>query len=268
MVDLALCWLTVPSAHPVELVHVAAAAGYASVGMKVLDAGGRDTAVVGATRGDVATLVNASRNEGVPILRTSGFRLDARYDARRYDHFLDISAELGAKSVSVIATDVVRSRLVDSFANFCAAARQHGMETTLEFAPFSSVPTLASAFRVVRDSDAPTASVILDVLHFFRSGGTTSDVLTPAGSAVSLVQLCDGVAKAPPAECLLAEARTNRFDVGKGALPVSELLDALPLDVPLEVEAPVWAEQHLAPVERASNAHRNTRQFLATVGRS
>jgi sugar phosphate isomerase/epimerase len=268
MVDLALCWLTVPSARPVEVVHAAAAAGYVSVGLKVLDAGESDTAVVGATAGDVSALVNASRNEGVPILRTSGFRIDARYDAGRFDRFLEISAELGAKSVSVIATDAIRTRLNDSFANFCVAARQHGMETTLEFAPFSSVPTLTSAFEVVRESDEPTASVILDVLHFFRSGGAVSDLLTPAGSAVSLVQLCDGFAEAPPAESLLVEARTNRLDVGTGALPVSELLDALPSDISLEVEAPVWAERHLGAVERASNAHRNTRQFLAAVGRS
>jgi sugar phosphate isomerase/epimerase len=268
MVDLALCWLTVPSARPVELVHAAATAGYVSVGMKVLDVGDSDTAVLGDPPDDVAAVVNASRDRGVPILRTSGFRLDARYDARRYDRFLDISAELGAKSVSVIAADPIRSRTIESFANLCAEARQRGMETTLEFAPFSSVPTLASAFDVIRESDAPTASVLLDVLHFFRSGGTASDVLTPAGSAVSLVQLCDGFAEAPPAEGLLVEARSNRLDLGKGALPVSALLDALPADVSFEVEAPVRAEQHLAPAVRASNAHRSTRQFLASVGRS
>jgi sugar phosphate isomerase/epimerase len=266
MTDLALCWLTVPTAGPVELIEAAVAGGFAAVGMKVVEPGETDEGLVGSGGASIASLTCVAAAAGVTIHRTSGFRLDTQYSVRRFDRFLEVSAALGATQVSVIATDPERQRLSEAFADLCMNAAEYGLRVTIEFAPFSSVPTVGAAFELLQQSEQCTASILLDALHLFRSGGTPADLAGSTRSAVSMIQLCDARAAAPAHRDLLREARTDRLDPGLGALPLAELLRALPATLPLEVEIPCYAERNLAPDERARRAARATRSFLRAIG--
>jgi sugar phosphate isomerase/epimerase len=121
------------------------------------------------------------------------------------------------------------------------------------------VRTLAHAAHVVAQSKRSNASVLIDALHFSRSGGIPAHVAQVDPSLLRYAQLCDAPADMPgPTDtpALVREARTGRLLPGEGVLPLAELVAALPAEVPIAVEAPCRATAHLPAVERAKRAHR------------
>ena len=78
-------------------------------------------------------------------------------------------------------------------------------------------------------------------------------------------QICDASAMMPApddAPSLIREARTGRLLPGDGALPLAELVAALPVGVPLAIEAPCRATAELPALERARRAHRALSNLL------
>jgi sugar phosphate isomerase/epimerase len=137
----------------------------------------------------------------------------------------------------------------------------------LEFAIYTGVRTLADAARMIARSERTNASVLIDALHWSRSGGVLADVATVDPSRLRYAQLCDASADMPgPTDTarLIAEARTGRLLPGDGVLPLRELISALPIDTPLAIEAPVRATAHLPALERAQRAHQALSSLLAT----
>lgn len=118
--------------------------------------------------------------------------------------------------------------------------------------------TLAHAAQIVARSERPNASVLVDALHFSRSGGLpgTSGRSTPhcSGTPSSAMPSPDmpGPTDTP---ALICEARTGRLLPGEGALPMAELVATLPPDLPLAVEAPCQAIAALPALDRAKRAY-------------
>ena len=105
--------------------------------------------------------------------------------------------------------------------------------------------------------------MLIDALHFSRSGGMPSDIGNVDASLLRYAQICDAVADIPTAaNDLIREARTGRLLPGEGALPLRELVAALPETIPLAVEAPVRATAGLPALERARRAYRSMRDLL------
>ena len=129
----------------------------------------------------------------------------------------------------------------------------------LEFAVYTGVRTLAHAAQIVAKSRRPNASVLVDALHFSRSGGIPAHIGQVDPALFRYAQICDASAEVPaPTDtpALIREARTGRLLPGEGALPLAELVAALPAGVPLAIEAPCRATAELPAVERARRAHR------------
>jgi sugar phosphate isomerase/epimerase len=129
----------------------------------------------------------------------------------------------------------------------------------LEFAVYTGVRTLADAARMVVRSKRANASVLVDALHFSRSGGVPAHIAGVAPSLFRYAQICDASADMPgphDTAALIREARTGRLLPGEGALPLAELIAALPDGVPLAVEAPCRATAGLPALARAVRAHR------------
>jgi hypothetical protein len=72
------------------------------------------------------------------------------------------------------------------------------------------------------------------------------------------------VPSAAPAD-IQFEARYGRLYPGEGELPLRELLEAVPTDIPLSVEAPCLARAGRSSAERADEVARCTRRLLETV---
>jgi len=95
-------------------------------------------------------------------------------------------------------------------------------------------------------------------LHFSRSGGIPAHIAQVDPSLVRYAQICDASSDMPgPGDtpALIREARTGRLLPGEGALPLRDLVAALPATAPLAVEAPCRALADLSPVERAKRAY-------------
>ena len=83
--------------------------------------------------------------------------------------------------------------IVEAFADLCDRAGDD-LTIALEFMPYSGVPDLATAWRVLQEANRRNSALIVDVWHWARAGMTAADLdLVPADRIVS-VQLCDVLA--------------------------------------------------------------------------
>lgn len=105
----------------------------------------------------------------------------------------------------------------------------------------------------------------MDALHLHRSGGTPADLATRRDVPILLAQLCDARSQSPPRHRLREESLGDRLYPGQGALPLADLLAALPAGVPITVEAPVAADIDLSALERAERAAAALAALLAGV---
>jgi sugar phosphate isomerase/epimerase len=258
---ISLAHLTVLDTTPPELVTVAAAAGFRTIGIRLTA-----TPSVGVPPYDVLhegpllreTLLRL-KDTGVSVLDTEFLRFEPAQPVGIPEGFLEVSARLGAKHVLVMSAEPEEARTIERFAELCERAAPYGLRVCLEFAVYTGVRTLADAARVVTRSQRANASVLIDALHFSRSGGLPAHVGQVDPSLFHYAQICDAVADIPaPTDTanLIREARTGRLLPGEGALPLRELVAALPRGVPLAIEAPSRATAELPALERATRAYR------------
>jgi sugar phosphate isomerase/epimerase len=259
--QLSLAHLTVLDTTPPELVTVAAAAGFRSIGIRLTA-----TPSVGVPPYDMLregpmlreTLARLA-DTGVSVLDTEFLRFEPEHPVGVPDGFLEVSARLGAKHVLVMSAEPEEARTLERFGELCDRAAPYGLSVGLEFAIYTGVRTLAHAADVVVRSKRPNASVLIDALHFSRSGGVPSHIASIDPSLLRYAQLCDAGPDMPgPGDtpALIREARTGRLLPGEGVLPLAELVAALPTTVPLAIEAPCRATADLPALERAKRAFR------------
>jgi sugar phosphate isomerase/epimerase len=258
---LSLAHLTVLDTTPPELITVAAAAGFRTVGIRLTA-----TPSVGVPPYDCLhegpmlreTLARLA-DTGVSVLDTEFLRFEPEQPVGIPEGFLEVSARLGARYVLVMSAEPEEGRTLDRFGELCDRAAQYGLRVGLEFAIYTGVRTLAHAAEMVARSTRPNASVIIDALHFSRSGGVPADVARADPGLLRYAQICDAGPDVPaPTDtaALIREARTGRLLPGEGALPLKALVAALPPGIPLAIEAPCRATAHLPALERARRAHR------------
>jgi sugar phosphate isomerase/epimerase len=179
--------------------------------------------------------------------------------------FLEVSARLGARHVLVMSAEPDEARTVERFVELCERAAGYGLDVGLEFAIYTGVRTLAHAAQVVARSKQPNASVLIDALHFSRSGGLPSHLAEVDPALLRYAQICDAGPDMPRPDdtaALIREARTGRLLPGEGVLPLAALVAALPAGVPVAIEAPCRATAELPALERARRAHRAMTRLL------
>jgi sugar phosphate isomerase/epimerase len=266
---ISLAHLTVLDTTPPELVTVAAAAGFRSIGIRLTA-----TASVGIPPYDMLhegpvlrETMRRLADTGVAVLDTEFLRFEPAHPVGVPEGFLEVSARLGAKNVLVMSAEPEEARTIERFCDLCDRAAQYGLQVGLEFAIYTGVRTLAQAAGVVTRSGRANASVLVDALHFSRSGGVPAHIRQVQPSLFRYAQICDASADLPaPSDTasLIREARTGRLLPGEGALPLAELVAALPPGVPLAIEAPCRATAGLPAGERAKRAYHALTGLLAT----
>jgi len=259
--QLSLAHLTVLDTTPPELVTVAAAAGFRTIGIRLTA-----TPSVGVPPYDVLSdgpmlrdTLRRLADTGVSVLDTEFLRFEPEHPVGVPEGFLEVSARLGARNVLVMSAEPEEARTLERFGELCDRAAAYGLHVNLEFAVYTGVRTLAHAARVVKESRRSNASVLIDALHFSRSGGLPAHVASVDPALFRYAQICDAGPDMPgPGDtpALVREARTGRLLPGEGVLPLAELIAALPATVPLAIEAPNRATADLPAVERAKRAYR------------
>ena len=261
--QISLAHLTVLDTTPPELVTVAAAAGFRTIGIRLTA-----TPSVGVPpyteemlRGGplVRETLRRLADTGVSVLDTEFLRFEPDQPVGVPEGFLEVSARLGAKHVLVMSAEPEEARTLERFCDLCDRAAAYGLQVCLEFAIYTGVRTLAHAADMVARSKRANASVLIDALHFSRSGGLPAHVASVDPSLLRYAQICDAGPDMPgptDTSALIREARTGRLLPGEGVLPLAELVAALPEEAPVAIEAPCRATADLRAVERAKRAYR------------
>jgi sugar phosphate isomerase/epimerase len=135
--------------------------------------------------------------------------------------------------------DLERTR--DQFALLAEYAQQRGMNSSIEFAPCHPVGNLAAALAIVAHVGRPSFGLVIDAMHFFRSGGQIAELRSLDPARIGYVQLCD-VPLQSRGQDYLQEAMFDRRAPGEGELPLAEFVAALPADVPISLEVPMLAK--------------------------
>jgi len=260
-----LAHLTVLDLPPPEVVRVAAVTGCAQAGLRLLPVAPGAAAYPMAD--DPAMLretLACMADTGVTIADLEIVMLRPNTDLSAFLPLLETGARLGAKHVLVAGYDPDEARLAASFAAFCAAAAPFGLTGDLEFMPWTAVPDLAAAIRVVRAAAQPNGGILVDALHFDRSDSRLSDIAAVPRAWLHYWQLCDAPAERPTTtEGLLHTARAERLFPGEGGIDLIPLIRAMPADLPISLEIPTQElARTVGPEERVRRAVTLSRALL------
>jgi sugar phosphate isomerase/epimerase len=267
VVPLSLCHLTVLEVGPPELFDLAAEAGYQSVGLRMhpATAGGPVYPLRARTKPMQAAKRRAA-DAGISIFDVEFIPLTPELRLESLQPLLEAAAELGAKRLDVSGDDPEFARLADQFGALCDLSERFGLGVDLEFMRWRAVARLSQALEVVTRAARRNGRILLDLLHFVRTGGTAQQLAAVAPSLLGAVQISDAPAEDPGDAGIIDEARAGRLPPGEGGLPLRELLDALPSGVPLAVEVPMQRSfPTLAPLARARRACEATRVLLSSA---
>jgi sugar phosphate isomerase/epimerase len=276
---LALDHLTLLDIAPPDFVALAAGAGFDAVGLRIAPATA-DESPWPMSPGSrmLADTVARCRDTGVTVLDTETIRLTPRTDLATAEAVLQAAAELNAPHLTTIGEDPDLARLSERFAELTRMAAPYGVRPLIEFMAYKTVRTLADAVAIAARSGG--GGVLLDALHIQRCGADIGQIARTDRGLLGYVQLCDAPLEPPgeaglPGDRILPrgqtpdggaaalEARAARLLPGEGALPLTELLSALPAALPVAVEAPrLSLRDQLTPAQFAARARRSLDQVL------
>lgn len=264
MTILSLGYLTLPHLSASDLVATARAAGLAHVGLRV---GGRQPDEPGewliSSRPAQDAVQRALDLGDVRVLSVAAHYLGEAVTVQHFLPVFEVAAALDATYVCVSNYDPDAARAAQALAALCERAHAYRLRIALEFVPYSATRTLAQARGLVREAGAENLGILLDLMHFIRSGSSLADVESLPASSLSYVQLCDGPLDAPDPSRLAEEARGARLLPGHGEFPLQRIYAALPAGIAFEIETPNSALQSVAREQVAAAAAACRRSLLA-----
>jgi sugar phosphate isomerase/epimerase len=264
-----LAALTALDLSPLRLIDVAHACGYEQVGLRLLAATAGGTAY--PLMDDRAQLRETKARLAATGIHVADLEIIAFREntvVASFEPFLDVGRELGAKHTLVAGYDPHLERFADRFAEYCAMAERYGLTGDLEFMPWTCIPDLVTASRIVEKTESPAAGVLFDALHFDRSGSRLEDISKIPRHRLHYWQICDAPAERPTAmEELIHAAREERMFPGEGGIDLISLAKAMPADIPISIEVPTATLGKTADAEtRARRALRGAKAVIAAAG--
>ena len=263
-----LAHLTMVDASPLELIDAAVAGGFDAIGPRIAAPQPGDVLAHPLIGNEPAISAFEARLQatGLQVWDVEVIWLAAHTDVATLEPMLELGQRLGARHVLVCGNDADEARQDANLAKLCESARAHGLGVAFEFMPFVATKTLAQAAATLARIKQSHARLLIDALHLSRSGGSIAELAAIDPALFHYVHLCDApVVRPASVDALRAEARGGRYYPGLGALPLGDFLRAFPVDIPVAVEAPCAAYQHLSFVERGRLCGVATRAFLSGV---
>nr|WP_294507417.1 sugar phosphate isomerase/epimerase [uncultured Rhodopila sp.] len=243
MPDFSLAHLTALSLPPPELIRVAARTGYRTVGLRLIQVTPESPGY--PLMSDAAMLRDTRRamaETGIGVWDIEFVRITPETDIAALEPFLAAGAELGARYAIAAPYDPDLVRLADRFGALCDLAGRHGLGVVLEFFPWTVVPGVTAAAAIVAAADRPNGGILVDTLHFDRSGSTLDELDRVPAARLPFVHVCDVSAERPTTtEGLLHNARAERLPPGEGGLDIKGILCHVPPGIPLALEVPMQA---------------------------
>ena len=260
--DLALGWLTIGTPEPNCVIEAAAAGGFGAVGLKFMGRPGEVKPALLTDRNLQRDVARSLDDNGLKLLNLGSLWLDGKREVDEFRPAVEAGASMGAAYAIGISTDSDEARQVQQFGELAALCAQFDVEVALEFFAYSAVKSLGAALRILEHVSASNLKLLIDSLHFARSGGTPAKLGSLGAARLGYFQLCDAPAQQPAHERLSHEGGKDRMDPGEGALPLAEYLSALTMRVPIEIEIPRIASRDLSPAERGREVAQRSLSFL------
>ena len=235
-----LAHLTVLDLAPPQMIELAARLGYEHVGIRILPTISGSIAYPLMNEPELLreTLARIA-DTGVSVFDIEIVRFEVDFEASHLLPFLEVGATLGAKAILAAGLDPEESRLTTAYASLCEAAAQFGLTVDLEFMPWTKVPDLATALRVVAGAAQPNGGILVDPLHFSRSSSTLTDLAQVPSHCLHYLQICDAPAEKPKTiEEMIHTARFDRLLPGEGGIDLNAIVSLLPHHIPVSVEVP------------------------------
>lgn len=256
---LSLCQLGMNDEGPIALIEAAAGAGFRSVGLPLRSGALRPLKTEIVSQPQVIKEVQAAcAATGIRIFDCESLVLGHEPDPDDLRATFETAVELGASRVSCLGYEPSRGpgRMsagaeAERFANLAAIAAEFGLLLAIEFMAFRSIASLGAAVQILTETAAPNGRIVLDALHFQRTGATLEELAAVPAGMVSHLQLCDAREQSPPFEALAQEARNDRLLPGDGVIPLREIIEILSADTPMALEIPTAELASLPVVERA-----------------
>ncbi len=265
MPPISLAALTILDAGPAGQIGAAADAGWTSVGLRLNPLLPTDIAVVG--HGDrEADVIDLMARTNMRLLEIGVFPIKPDMNVAALEPVLAFAARFKARFVVCPVEDPDEARRVETFRRLADLCARHDLDALVEFNPYSACKNLNAAMDVLRAANRVNGGLVIDALHLSRSGGHPRDLAIVDPELLKLVHFCDATEFTPGAKSideLRKESRTARLLPGEGALPLRELLAALPENCPISVEAPSARLAGLSASERARQTFVATTNFLA-----
>lgn len=201
---------------------------------------------------------------GVTINTLECFALTPDTQVAAFEPALAVGAELGGRAATAIIFDPDRARATDNLAAFAALADGYGLATNVEFIALSELKSLDDAVSLARAVAPHDVRIVVDTLHWTRSGGTAAELRALDPALLGAVQLCDGPAEMPEELQLFHEGFLQRIIPGEGAFAIGDFLQALPPGKLIGVEVPLQdlADAGVAVEERARRAIEGARRVI------
>ncbi len=182
---------------------------------------------------------------------------------------LEVASLYGARTVAgVVLSPTLESAdaAAAGLAHLCRRAADRGLGVCIEWLPWSGLPDIASAWKLVQAAGAENLGLVFDTWHWLRQpGGPDLDTLRGIpGDRIHCVQLDDTTA-AGTGEDLMTETMTGRLLPGEGEVDWPAVLGTLD-----EIGAdPIWAPEVFnsellaqGPTEMARRIGESTRKVL------
>jgi sugar phosphate isomerase/epimerase len=252
-----------PEFSPEQTAAAAVTAGWPAVGIWVEPA-----TWTAATASEVRT---RTRDAGLVVLDVEVVWLKPGADDPDHLRIIDAGAAIGARNVLVVSSEPDPQASADRLRRLAEHAAPQGLRVCLEFAAFTEIRSLAAALDVIARTDHPGAGLLIDPLHFARTGGTPAMLRAIDPQLLPYAQFCDAPAHGPSPDdvpAIITEALDLRLDVGAGGLPLRALIDALPGDIALSIErrSKALRDAFADPAERAAALLAATRSGMAAIG--
>jgi sugar phosphate isomerase/epimerase len=165
------------------------------------------------------------------------FPVTADVDLEHYRPALALGRELGARRAVSHIFILDDALAVDRMGALCDLAAAEGLALTAEFCPLTpGNPSLERARWLVDQIGRDNFGIGLDMLHVVRSGASAADLAALPARYFGIVQICDAHGTEPSND-YFADVH-NRLVPGTGDLPLVDLLNAIPANLPIEVEVP------------------------------
>lgn len=252
---------------PIEFVNLAADLGcqHISTGLSVFDFGVHDYPAF-SLRDDPALrrdMIAVMRDREVSISLGEGLLVREGGDVRDLQSDLDLFRELGVGRINTVSMDPDLARTFDEFGILTELAAARGMEVTTELSPSLTVADLPTALAAIRHVGRPDFKLLIDTMHFVRSGSGAKDIAALDPDLIGYVQICDAPIK-PRFESYFEESMYERMVPGEGELGLREIVAALPHDRVYAIEVPLRSEAlaGLGPHDRLRKCVDATRRLL------